>query len=360
MIVESLNAEHLNLLNEPYIPLPTHTLSLLDGEQMQETSVQYNIPIIRALEQLSSQPLQTEPSEANNMTNALTNTNTNIQTNTVTIPQRFSTEELPPMLLGTLETSVEGDYYSASQLQLFERDAEEYERLYRLGLPPADDDGFIVGRASGVEDDSDATIGTSAGECIHAVLEHLPLWMNTEGVFLANEYQRVVERVLPQKMAFIPSDLLARIQRETQAVAATPLVKRFASEVNAAKFEFSITLPVGNDFLIGSIDVLLNQTDGEVEIWDWKTNRVGSARDMDTLLKHYRLQLEVYAFVVSHLHPEQQTFRTRLLFTRRATATAADEDWTRVLEFTRLDIQAIEEKIRRLIGKIRLQSYGIE
>ena len=354
MIVESLNAEHLNLLNEPYISLPSHTLSLLDGEQMRETLVQYNMPIIRALEQLPSKRLPNKVFEANSETNDITNT--------VPISQKKSFEELPPMLLGTLETSVEGDYYSASQLQLFERDPEEYERLYRLGLPPADDDGFIVGRASGVEDDSDATIGTSAGECIHAVLEHLSLWMNIEGAFLANDYQRVVERVLPQKMAFIPPDLLARIQRETQAVAATPLLKRCAGDLNAAKFEFPITLPVGSDFLIGSIDVLLNHNanDGDVEIWDWKTNRVGSVRDMDTLLKQYRLQLEVYAFVVSFLRPEQQTFRTRLLFTRRATATAADEDWTRVLEFTRLDIQAIEEKIQRLIGKIRLQSYGVE
>jgi ATP-dependent exoDNAse (exonuclease V) beta subunit len=177
---------------------------------------------------------------------------------------------------------------------------------------------------------------------------------------MGEAYQRVVERVLPSIKQFIPPDLLARIQRETQAIAATPLVKRFSGQLSGAKYEHQITMPIGSDFLIGALDVLVSAPNGEIEVWDWKTNRVGSARDMDGLLKQYRLQLEVYAFVIAHLAPEQETIRTRLLFTRRATANATDEDWTRVLEFTRLDIQAIEAKILRIAGRIRAQSYGLE
>jgi ATP-dependent helicase/nuclease subunit A len=352
MIIESLNAEHLNLLNEPYIELPRHSLTLLDGETTREISVEYTMPIIRSLEQLPTYQAKKSSLQANSETNNVVN----IAPNT----QAISLPELPPMLLGTLNTSVEGDYYSASQLQLFERDPDEYERLYRLGLPPADDEGFITGKASGIEDDSDATLGTSAGECIHAVLEHLPEWCAADGSVMGEAYQRVVERVLPSIKQFIPPDLLARIQRETQAIAATPLVKRFSGQLSGAKYEHQITMPIGSDFLIGALDVLVSAPNGEIEVWDWKTNRVGSARDMDGLLKQYRLQLEVYAFVIAHLAPEQETIRTRLLFTRRATANATDEDWTRVLEFTRLDIQAIEAKILRIAGRIRAQSYGLE
>lgn len=118
-------------------------------------------------------------------------------------------------------------------------------------------------------------------------------------------------------------------------------------------------MPLGADFLIGTIDALITTPTGELEIWDWKTNRVGSARDMDRLLAEYRLQLEVYAFVASRLQPEQDVFTTRLLFTRRATQNAHDDEWTRTLEFTRLDVAAIEEKIHGVISEIRAVSYGL-
>jgi ATP-dependent helicase/nuclease subunit A len=350
MIIESLGAEALNLLNEPYIPFHPHQLSLLKGEDITEQSCTFTIPIIRALEQFSM---------ASNHEARVDELLSEHHEQPQTAPQLFTTS-VPPLLLGTLETSIEGDVYSASQLQLFRRDPDEYERLYRLGLPVADEEGYIIGPASSTEDDADAVLGTMAGTCIHAILEHLPLWMNAEGNVLGAEFQRVVERVLPERVSLLSPDVLARIQRETQAIAASPLLKRFASEVNAAKFEVPIQMPIDQDFLIGSIDALVQMPNGDLEIWDWKTNRAKTSRDLDAHLQHYRLQLEIYAFVVAHVRPEQQIFRTRLLFSRLATSSAKDEEWTRVLEFTRLDIQAIESKIRSTIAKIRARSYGLE
>ncbi|TAE22754.1 MAG: hypothetical protein EAZ92_15445 [Candidatus Kapaibacterium sp.] len=349
MIIESLNAEELNLLNEPYIPLPKHDLTLLESNTTRKTAVEYQMPIIRALEQLPRPKAASELASHKELECEKEETSS----------KQTSRTPLPALLLGTLDTIIEGDVYSASQLHVFERNILEYQHLYRLGLPPADSDGVIIGRGAGINDEADDTIGASAGTCIHAVLEHLPLWYTPEGTVMGQEYQRTLDRVLPSRVAFISPALLARIQRETQAIAATPLLKRFSALLNAAHFEYSVQMPIDADFLIGSFDVLIQNPQGDWEVWDWKTNQAKTSRDMEELVREYRLQLEVYAFLLAHLFPEQNVFRTRLLFSQIATSVTKDEEWTRVLEFTRSDIDGIEKKIRRLIGEIRAQSYGL-
>lgn len=359
MMLESLNAEGKNLLVLPSLDLPMQKLDILQGEELTQREVQFRIPIIRAREQfLANFPSADAPQSSRN--GERQQNIDGISTESLVVSQNASAAvNLPPMLLGTLSSTIEGDYYSASQLQLFRRNPDEYERLYRLGLPPADDDGFFTGRASGTDDDGDETLGTTAGESIHAVLQYLPLWMNADGDVQPSEFQRTLERVLPATRRTFTPALHARIQRETQAVASTPLVRRYAETLLGAQYEYPITMPLGADFLIGAIDVLVKTPTGALEIWDWKTNRVGAGRDMDRLLAEYRLQLEVYAFVASCLQPEQEFFTTRLLFTRRATSNAHDDEWTRTLEFTRLDMPVIEEKIQRIIQEIRAVSYGL-
>jgi len=359
MMLESLNAEGKNLLVLPSLDLPMQKLDILKGEELTQREVQFRIPIIRAREQFlanfPSDSAQHRPHNEERQQNRH-----GIFVESLAVGQNLSASvNLPPMLLGTLSSSIEGDFYSASQLQLFRRNPDEYERLYRLGLPPADDQGFFTGRASGTDDDGDETLGTTAGESIHAVLQHLPLWMNADGDVQPSEFQRTLERVLPATRRTFTPALHARIQRETQAVASTPLVRRYAEALLGAQYEYPIMMPLGADFLIGAIDVLVKTPSGALEIWDWKTNRVGAGRDMDRLLAEYRLQLEVYAFVASCLQPEQEFFTTRLLFTRRATSNAHDDEWTRTLEFTRLDMPVIEEKILRIIQEIRAVSYGL-
>lgn len=359
MMVESLSAEGLNLLHEPSIPLPKQTLDILSGEELSQREVQFPITILRAREQFLADSALSASNPAQNIT-ADDDAHSKSSTSVTTVSADNSVfTGIPPLLLGTLSTTIEGDFYSASQLQLFRRNPEEYERLYRLGLPPADDDGYFTGRAAGIDDDGDETLGTTAGESIHAVLQHLPSWMGLDGTVQPSEFQRTIERILPSTRRVFTPALHARIQRETQAVASAPLVRRYAPVLLSAQYEYPITMPLGADFLIGTIDALIKTPTGELEIWDWKTNRVGSARDMDKLLSEYRLQLEVYAFVASRLQPEQDVFTTRLLFTRRATQNAHDDEWTRTLEFTRLDVASIEEKIHGVIGEIRAVSYGL-
>lgn len=263
-----------------------------------------------------------------------------------------------PLLLDSLHVSIDGDYYSASQLRLFEHDPQEYERVYRLGLQPSEDTHF-QGSAATVEDDDDAVLGTDAGKQIHGVLQHLPLWLDASGIINEAKFKGVLEYTLPQSRRIISDALRNRIINEAHTVARTSLVKGIAGRFATARFEYALTMPLGADFLTGTLDVLVYNEHNEYEIWDWKTNRVASATDMDRLLSEYHLQLEVYAYFLAKLKPEQDQFTARLLFTRGAYKAVYEHDWTRSVTFTRDDIKTVEQKILRLIAGIRAISYGV-
>ncbi|MCS6807547.1 MAG: UvrD-helicase domain-containing protein [Bacteroidota bacterium] len=344
MILQSLDAQKLDLFHEPYL---IHNLqervAILSGSNTIPHDIELSVPIYRAREQFM-----------------LTDTRTSHSDSTSAHEGKYRlTQSSPPRLIGTLTADVEGDMYSASQLILFRRNSDDYERLYRLGLPPLDEHGLLNGSAFSTGDDGDITRGTTAGERIHALLQHLPVWMNSRGDIQSNAFDRVFERIVDSQPQIIPPELRIRLQREPLAVAATPLVQRYAQLLHQAQYEYPLLLPVGNDFLIGTVDVMFWASPTTLEIWDWKTHRVGSSRDMDFLLDEYHFQLEVYAYIASFLMPHDSTIITRLLFTRRASALARDDDWTRTREFTPSGLARVGESIQRTIQDIRCRSYYI-
>ena len=109
--------------------------------------------------------------------------------------------------------------------------------------------------------------------------------MGLDGTVQPSEFQRTIERILPSTRRVFTPALHARIQRETQAVASTP---RLCAAMRR-HFERTVRISDNNaawsGFFIGTIDALITTPTGELEIWDWKTNRVGQ-HDMDRLWRN--------------------------------------------------------------------------
>jgi ATP-dependent helicase/nuclease subunit A len=379
MILGSLGAANKNVFVETQIVCPPQELEILaSGDKPQET-VTYNlcVPVIRARAQfLSDEALrQRFSARANAKTSAEESTKASAEAEYAAPPTSSVARELPPLLLGSAQARIEGEYFSASQLQLFLADPEAYAHLYRLGLPPADEEGAFSGGSFGVDDDGDRTLGTFAGESIHAVLERLPNWLSESGEIREEAYKQALARAVPQSASArsLSSSFVARLQREPHSVASSPLLRRYAPALARAKYEFPLTIPFGENFLIAALDALVpappsmsaqgggenNQEREEIwEVWDWKTNRVRTEHDMNALVERYRLQMEVYAFMVSSLYPAQERVRVRLLFTRLASQNSPDERWTRALDFGGDDIAAIRERVQNIIAQMQAERVG--
>jgi ATP-dependent helicase/nuclease subunit A len=383
MILGSLGAANKNVFVETQIACPPQELEILASNDKPQETVTYNlcVPVIRTRAQfLGDEALRRRfPSHANAKTNAKASVAKSLapslEAEYAAPPTSSVARELPPLLLGSAQARIEGEYFSASQLQLFLADPEAYAHLYRLGLPPVDEEGAFSGGSFGVDDDGDRTLGTFAGESIHAVLERLPNWLSESGEIREEAYKQALARAVPQNASArsLSSSFVARLQREPHSVASSPLLRRYAPALARAKYEFPLTIPFGENFLIAALDALVpapplmsaqgggrnNQEREEIwEVWDWKTNRVRTEHDMNALVERYRLQMEVYAFMVSSLYPAQERVRVRLLFTRLASQNSPDERWTRTLDFGRDDIAVIRGRIQNIIAQMQAAYLG--
>jgi ATP-dependent helicase/nuclease subunit A len=248
----------------------------------------------------------------------------------------------PLLLVDTLETTIEDEYFSASQMMFYESNPDGYIRTYRLGLAEDDDTAAPI---IAEEDTNDHVAGSLAGTIIHEVMSKLPTWLSPDGIIDIQVLETHITNELTAIERHTNQQLEQRIRRETENVARSPLLQRFALAFHGAQQEYPLQIPIGQDFLVGVLDVLVQNPNGEWEIWDWKTNKITETNGMNELFEHYRLQLECYIYFCSLLFPEQQQFTARLLFTRLATPDLDDAAWTRTLTCTRTEAQFLAQTL---------------
>ncbi|MES2766603.1 MAG: UvrD-helicase domain-containing protein [Bacteroidota bacterium] len=263
--------------------------------------------------------------------------------------------KLPQVLLNTLDGTIRNEMYSASQIMLYEKSEREYIHRYKLGFP-AEGDERLDGAVASVEGGDDTVLGSLAGTIIHEVLSNITSWLDEDGVIdlsiLEDEIRIATgERTLEPK-------LRERIIREAKAIAGSPLIRRMTPHFKNSEREIMLHMPVGEDFLVGAIDMLVPTETGEWEVWDWKSNRVAMPEEMDALAQYYQLQMQVYAYFAAHLFQGQESFTARLLFTRLAHL-GEETAWTRTFTWTRKEISAFGIGIERHAAEICKKSYNI-
>lgn len=263
--------------------------------------------------------------------------------------------KLPQVLLNTLDGTIRNEMYSASQIMLYEKSEREYIHRYKLGFP-AENDESLSGAVASVEGGDDTVLGSLAGTIIHEVLSNITSWLDEDGVIdlsiLEDEIRIATgERTLDPK-------LRERIIREAKAIASSPLIRRMTPHFKNSEREIMLHMPVGEDFLVGAIDMLVPTESGEWEVWDWKSNRVEDTEGLDALAQYYALQMQVYAYFAAHLFQTQESFTARLLFTRMAHL-GEEAQWTRTFTWTRKEINAFGIAIERSSAEICKRSYNI-
>ncbi len=257
---------------------------------------------------------------------------------------------LPAILTEEISTESGDIIFSASQIMLYEQNTDEYIFRYRLGIS-ANKASDIINISRIVGDEEDTIIDSFAGTVIHEVLAKIQTWIDDQ--------QRIehIAREILEKNERSNNSLLYRVVNECGNVASTKLLHQYKPHFSAAKIEHTLQMPIGNDFLIGTIDLLIQNDNGEWEIWDWKTNRINDFQDADILSNKYKRQLQIYALFCSILFPEQEQFTARLLFTRQANVNVKDEEWTRAFCWNRSDIKAFAKKINEIIYDIKKHDW---
>jgi len=250
-------------------------------------------------------------------------------------------------LFGTTKQEYKDEWYSISQFMMLEADEQEFRKKYVFGFPNA----TIEHHAGFVNDENHEDI-TSAqfGIMMHQALEHIQKWVNVADV---NEVMidSIIDDIIQNHMSYsLEKDMVKqRMRRLCQSIGTSNLMQRHHSSLSNVKTEYSLTIPIEDDFFCVIYDLLIENENGEWEIWDWKTNGCSTQEQMDILTERYTLQMRYYAYVLSLLKPGQFTYTTRLLFTNMIAKSGDESEWTRTIKVDMVDMPRIYEEIKRHI-----------
>ncbi len=253
-------------------------------------------------------------------------------------------------------SKIKDEYFSASKFTNFLSDREEYTRKYILGLPDEKDEKFF-GLTHNSESKKEEVIGTLKGNIQHGALEHLRQWMDASGEIDGEKLAEIVRKQF-QIYEHLPGEELMESTIEILLnCAATETITRNIKNIHNSIAEYSLRMPYGEDFLLANIDLLLEKENGELEIWDWKSNRVRDINHAKETAQKYKLQMMVYAYFASLVNDKQEDFKTLLLFTRLAGHGKKDDDWTVEFSFSRDELKEFTRQVNDYIRDIKELLY---
>lgn len=243
-----------------------------------------------------------------------------------------------PVVLSPIGGQRQGEYFAATQIRTYLECPAKFYLKYVLGIPergsrPADFDEH--------EEPDDRLRGEILGTIIHHVLEQLTD-ANRSGPPLEELVSEVVDSHPPPESG----------RREEYIREAVRQVGNFVTSpageaiLNAKRFntEFSLTTVLGEDYLTGTIDRLYEAGDGRWAVVDYKTDAV-TERELRKRAEGYKIQLEIYALLVSLFHGQPEVDAT-ILFLRHTGRPVQ-------FHFGPTELTAIKEKISAIITDIK-------
>lgn len=252
-------------------------------------------------------------------------------------------------LLTGIKAKTAGETFSATKLILFEDDKNRFIDRYVLGFPEEKSDVMID--TAKVENEDDPS-GTLAGTLIHRTLENIKHWMTNEARVDPRVLSETIDRIIFDHGKAVDDRLRRRIIEECMNVASTELLQKFAANIDDAEIEFYLQMPINDNNLVGSIDMLIKNGNGSYEIWDWKSNNVLNKDEMHQAASHYEKQMKVYAGLFNLLHPGQEKIICRLLFTKLATSEARSDEWTFTYIWTKDQVAEFLNDMEKKIAEI--------
>jgi ATP-dependent helicase/nuclease subunit A len=244
--------------------------------------------------------------------------------------------------------------FSPSKFLNFDYNKENFFDKYILGLPEE-----LIDKKDIVNETNENTPGGVFGTAIHYALQYIDKWMKDDFSIYNDALKDTVTSSLESYQYNNINETTDEIIAECKSISETELIRKEYKNILNSKAEYFLEIPLDNNILHGIIDLLLKKEDGTFEIWDWKSNQINTEEDQIKTAWHYELQMRIYCYFISKLHPGQNKYNARLLFTRLAGKFKTSEDWTHKFVWTKEELDKTPEIINERIAKMKNEPLGI-
>lgn len=254
-------------------------------------------------------------------------------------------------LIEKIQPEISRNIFSSTKFNVYSVEPKNYIKSYFLGIHSSLSEILNTSFDEDFEIKDNIILGSIVGNTIHFCLENVSYWFNQDNLYL-DKLIETIENSMYHQERLLSREIQNIILEQCSNIVQTKLFKRYNEIILKSPKEFEIMLPLGSNFLTAKIDLLFKNFNGEYEIWDWKSNNIKTAREMPAYAEYYRQQMETYALALSYLHPEQQSFRAKLLFTKLAQPDINDSDWIFEFCWRKAELLTIESRLTSLIAKI--------
>jgi len=256
-------------------------------------------------------------------------------------------------LLNTIQGSINGEYISASRLMAFLNaikagKPEQYVEKYILGIPEVKIKENIDYVSEGDEYGQEIT-GASLGTAVHYVMENLKHWFISQSIN-EEELKKYVSNAL-NNYYYHNEKNIETVSNLCRNAALTPLLFDNSEIITGGMNEKTFYLPLLEDYIQGTLDLIVKNEAGQYEVWDWKTNYIPES--IQETAMHYQAQMALYTYFVFKSFPRQDKYYARLLFIRKAALNAETNDWTYLFEWTFDEMLEYEKQLFAVISKAK-------
>jgi len=240
---------------------------------------------------------------------------------------------------------------SATQYALYRHAPEVFVRRSVLGIPASAEEllaGAVVPRDSEREP-ADALV---AGTLFHELMAQFNRWVAPDGSVEQEMLERVVSALIGRSPYARAQHWREWLRERALAGAQTPFVRTHRAALRTALFEYALSFPLGENFLTGTLDLLVPTDSGHWEVWDWKTDRISSPQELERRAELYTPQMQVYAFLVLKRYPQQPEVWVRLLFVEGAGEDVPEEHWVQSRRWSRAEIEQFEPELTAVAARL--------
>lgn len=224
------------------------------------------------------------------------------------------------------------------------------------------EENFIIKKEFGfddqlLEENFSREAALSLGSAFHELIEKIDVWINPD---YSINFDALTE--IAQSIAMNYYNNLSEVDYLIELATNfynSPFISNCKQVLLSSKREFHLVMPFDSHFIGGVIDCLIEKNNGEIEVWDWKTNLIREMSDLLVLREKYALQMKIYAYIAFNLFHHAYSIICRLFFVR-SSAKTNDDDWIVSFEFSRNELERLHKEILELMNKtdVNLQEHN--
>ncbi len=241
--------------------------------------------------------------------------------------------------------------FTATKFKNYHTYKPEYFKRYILGAP---DFKFISDIKVTDFDDKPLENATERGIIVHYLMENILKWLDDNNELIPEKVEEILnETKVPEDNKQYYFDILNNFVDSLFFKNIIKYKSKFISEL-------SLKLPLEKSYLSCKIDFCFKIDNENIEVWDWKTDRISNEKEFQEKIDIYTYQLKSYVYACYFYFNKPKKITTRLIFLDMLKENDNTENWIFKKEYSENDIPIIEKELIQTLKKVNKLNFGLE